>query len=149
MAITHEAFWHYKQSRLTESPSIDHATDTLKVALMANTYTPDLSADEFWSDISADEIASGSGYTTGGMALASKAVGIDASGFAYLAADNQSWPSFTHSGIRYAVLYKDTGTPATSPLMTLIDFGADEALSGGTFSLIYQVAASGGLIEIP
>jgi hypothetical protein len=150
MAITHEVYWKYKQSLLNQSPAPpDLDADTIKVALLKNTHTPDIAGDQFWSDVSADEVATGAGYTAGGAALTTKAVGIDGTGgFAYFTAANTSWPSFTHSGIRYAVIYKDTGTPATSPLMTLVDFGGDEGITGGTFSLIYPAAASGGILEV-
>ncbi len=43
---------------------------SVKCALLGASYTPLLNVDQFWSDISANE-ASGTGYTSGGAALAS------------------------------------------------------------------------------
>lgn len=50
---------------------IDLVNDSIKMALLTSSYTPNLGTDAFWSAVSANE-ASGTGYTTGGIALASK-----------------------------------------------------------------------------
>jgi hypothetical protein len=57
-------------------------------------------------------------------------------GVTQLDAADPSWASATISGIRYAVLYKDTGTAGTSPLLWLIDFGADQSVTSGTFTIV-------------
>jgi hypothetical protein len=117
--------------------------DTFKVALMTSSYTPDLDNDDFWSDISADE-ASGTGYTAGGQTLANQAWAKDvANNRAYLDGDNISWPASSIVA-RYGVLYKDTGTPATSPLIALIDFGADKQSVSSTFLIEFD---STGIFE--
>jgi hypothetical protein len=53
-----------------------------------------------------------------------------------LDAADPSWASATISGIRYAVIYKSTGTGSTSPLLWLIDFGADQSVTSGTFTIV-------------
>ena len=40
-----------------------------KMALVSSAYTPANGTDEVWADASGSEIASGNGYTTGGIAL--------------------------------------------------------------------------------
>lgn len=57
-------------------------------------------------------------------------------GVTQLDAADPSWSSATISGIRYLVIYKDTGTASTSPLLWLIDFGADQAVTSGTFTAV-------------
>jgi len=52
-------------------------------------------------------------------------------GITQIDAADPSWPASTITA-RYAVVYKDTGTPSTSPLLCLIDFGADVATTNGT-----------------
>ena len=47
--------------------NIDLENDSLKIALVKDTYTPD-STDEVWSDISANE-CDATGYTAGGKAI--------------------------------------------------------------------------------
>lgn len=108
--------------------------DTIKVALMADTYTPDRDADAFWDDISANEI-SGTGYTAGGATIANQSWTQDnAIDKAVFDGDPVEWASSTLTA-RYGVIYKDTGTPSTSPLIQLIDFGANQSTSGSTFRI--------------
>ncbi len=60
---------------------IDIVDDAIYAALVAGTYTPS-DAHDFWNDVVANEVSNGNGYTTNGVALASKA-------FAFTAAN--SW----------------------------------------------------------
>lgn len=50
------------------------------------------------------------------------------------AADPSWGAGATISGIRYAVLYNDT--PADKPLLWVMDFGSDQAVSNGTFTIV-------------
>lgn len=45
-----------------------------------------------------------------------------------------SWSNATITA-RYAIAYKDTGTPSTSPLLFLVDFGADVSSTAATFQV--------------
>jgi hypothetical protein len=38
----------------------------------------------------------------------------------------------------FAVVYKDTGTPSTSPLVGYLDFGGDQTVSSGTFTIVFD-----------
>jgi len=123
-----------KKSLFDQNPSIDLDTDTIKVALLANTYTPDIDAHTFFSDVSADEI-SGTGYTAGGETLANATVTQDnTNDRAAFDADDVVWANATVTA-RYAVIYKDTGTPSTSPLIAYIDFGSDKSSSAADFTI--------------
>jgi hypothetical protein len=57
-------------------------------------------------------------------------------GVTQIDAADPSWSSATISGIRYMVIRKDTGTASTSPLLWLIDFGADQSVTSGTFTAV-------------
>jgi hypothetical protein len=182
-----------------ESLSIDWLSDTIKVALLANTYTPAKDTHEFFGDVNADEV-SGAGYTVGGATLGSKtltytpanswgtawgastayAVGdvvrpTAGNGHLYVcvvagtsaASPEPTWPTVANqtvtdgsvtwaevgSGVtvldsadpawaastitaRYAAYYKDTGTPTTSPLLSLVDFESDQSSVSGTFTIV-------------
>lgn len=59
------------------APNIDFLSDDIRIALVADTYTPDLAAHDFWNDVVAHEVA-GTGYTANGAALASKAMAVTA-----------------------------------------------------------------------
>jgi hypothetical protein len=71
------------------------------------------------------------------VALASKSLTYDAASneLRFLFADPAWGPGATISGIRVAVLYKDTGTAATSPLIAYTIFSADQPVSNGTFTI--------------
>ena len=53
------------------SGNVNWPNDAIKMGLLSSAYTPNLATHVHWSDISANEI-SGTGYTAGGQALASK-----------------------------------------------------------------------------
>lgn len=116
---------------------IDLLVDTIRVAMLDNTHTPNLDTHEFWSAVSADEVT-GTGYTAEGAVLASIAAGT------YDSTNNQTpftaadtvWDA-TGGALtgRYAVVYKDTGTPSTSPLISLVDFEADVTATNDLFTI--------------
>jgi len=117
---------------------IDLDTDTVKVALTTSTYTPDQDAHDYFNDVTNE--VTGTGYTAGGATLGSKTVGYTAgtNTFKFDAADT-SWTTSTITA-RYAVIYVDTGTPSTSPLIAYVDFGADVSTTAGTFLITWDAA---------
>lgn len=122
--------------------TIDFDTDTFKVMLLDSDYTIDVDTHDMIDDVSADEI-SGAGYTAGGATVSGLAVTQDnTDNEGVFDANDISWVTATFTA-RYAVLYKDTGTPSTSPLVCVWDFGTDKSASGGTFQLTF--AAEGVL----
>lgn len=120
---------------------IDFLTDTIKVALVLSAGAPSLTTHDFWSDLSASELGSGNGYTTGGETLASKTVSTPSGGVVTVDCANVVWTFTATKTFRYGVVYKDTGSGATSPLMMLIDFfGADVGITAGTFTWTLDAA---------
>jgi len=118
---------------------IDFDTDTIKVALVTSSYTPDQDAHDYWDDVSANE-ASGTGYTSGGATLGSKTVTQDnATNKQTFDAADVSWTSSTVTA-RYAVIYKSTGTASTSPLIAYVDFGSNQSSSAGTFQITWNAS---------
>lgn len=86
-------------------------TDTIKAALVdTGTYTPNLSAHEFLSDISTGARVAMSGAFTGKTTTGGAA---DANDITYT--------SVTGPSIEAIVIFKDTGTDSTSPLIAYID----------------------------
>lgn len=119
--------------------NVNLASDTIKVALVTASYTPNAATHEFWSDASAYE-ASGTGYTAGGATLASKAVTADTTNHrGKFAADNVTWSTATVTASG-AVIYKSTGTASTSPLVGFIDFGGSKSSSAGNFTINWDAA---------
>ena len=119
------------QSTLSSMP-VDYDADTIKLIILDDTHTPDTSdasAQEHLDDISADEVGTAGGYT-GAITLANMSV-TQASDIASILADDINITAdvsgFTDG--RYAVVYKDSGTPATSPLICLVDLGSTTSIA--------------------
>lgn len=92
------------------SASINFPSDTIKAALVNSSYTPNLATDEFLTTVSSFVLNTS-------QTLTSKAV----TGGAFDAAD-VTWTAVTAGATaKFVVLYKDTGSAATSPLLALID----------------------------
>lgn len=119
--------------------SIDLDTDTIKVALVTSTYTPNIDTHVFFSDVTNE--VSGTGYTAGGATLASATVTQDdTNDKGVFDANDVSWTTATITA-RGAVLYKSTGTASTSPLIAYVDFTTDKTSTAGTFTI--QWSANG------
>jgi len=119
---------------------IDMDADTFNCILLTDSYTPD-ATDALLVDlgqigppaISSIE-ASGAGYTTRGQEL----TGVtwnEAAGTVTFDADNPSWTSATFT-CRYAVIFDETA--AGDPLVCLFDFGSNQSVSNGTFTIQFN-----------
>lgn len=102
--------YDYARQRFLES-QINWMTDTIKVLLVdTGAYTPQTSVHQYLADIPV------SSRIAGPVTLTSKAT----TGGAADAADC-TFTSVTGASIEAIVIYKDTGTEATSPLIAYID----------------------------
>jgi hypothetical protein len=124
--------------------ALDLDTDTIKVMLVTSSYTPDQDAHTKRSDITNE--VSGTGYSSGGAALANKAVTADnTDNEGVFDADDLTWSSSTITA-RGAVLYKSRGGASSADeLLCYIDFTADKASSAGNFTLQWN---SEGIINL-
>lgn len=131
---------NYKLKLFDTSTKINLLADTIKLAAVTSSYTPDIDTHDFWDDVVANE-ASGTGYTAGGATLAnvSGAV-VGASDLAKFDSDDVSWTISSAFSARYFVLYKATGNNATSPLIGYIDYGSTLSLSSGTVTVTWNAA---------
>lgn len=102
--------------------------DTIKIALVDGAgYTPSPDADEFLNVIASDAIVATSDALTG------KAVDNGAADANDLTMHNVSGSQF-----EYLVLFKDTGSAATSPLLILIDAATNLPYTPTNGSLLIQ-----------
>jgi hypothetical protein len=124
---------------------IDWDTDTIKVALLTNSYTPDQDAHNYLDDVIAAEVT-GTGYTQGGNTLANKTNSYNsATNVIVLDADDTTWSSSTITA-RYAVVYDASpATNATRPLIGYVDFGSDQSSSNGNFTITWDAT---GIVRI-
>lgn len=146
MAVTTTVFDNFKLKAINLANTIDFDVDTIKIMLTTSTYTPAQATHDFKDDVT-NEVANGGGYTTGGVTLSGGTVALDAGGFAYYDANDVTWTAATFT-CRRGVLYKDTGTASTSPLIGWIDFGADQVNSGGDFKIVWAAPASGAVVKL-
>lgn len=120
--------------------SIDLLNDTIKVALLAS-YTPDIDAHDTWDDVSSTE-ESGTGYSAGGETLANVTVTQDdTDDEGVFDADDVTWSGLDVGTPSHAIIYKDSGTPSTSPLIAYVELGVasngqDYTISWGAEGII-------------
>lgn len=130
----------YKGSLVDQADVVDwddNSTTTVKIALVTSAYTPAVDTHDFWNDVSANEV-SGTNYTAGGNAVANKTVTGPSSGTITVDSDDPATWSQDAGGFsnaRYAILYKDTGTATTSPLIGYYDLGSDQGNVSGDLTL--------------
>jgi hypothetical protein len=143
------AFWYGNallgQYSATAARRIDWVTDTIKTALCNSTYAPNQDTHTFFSDVT-NELATAGGYTAGGVALGTKSVSYDSTtNETRLIAANAAWTTATFTA-RFAVTYSDTaGASTTDPLMGYVNFGADQSVSSGTFTIQWDAT---GVLKI-
>jgi hypothetical protein len=122
---------------------IDLVDDTIRVALVDSSYTPDKDAHEDYADLSGE--VSGTGYSAGGKSLANKTVTKDVTdNEGVFDADDITWSSSTITA-RGAVVYKDSGTDTSSWLIAYFDFGSSKSSSSGDFTVQW---GSEGIVNI-
>lgn len=124
---------------------IDWDSDTIKVALLTNAYTPNQDGHDYFDDVVANQVT-GTGYTSGGNTLANKTNTYNSStNVIVLDADDTTWASSTITA-RYAVIYDATpATDATRPLIGYVDFGSDQSSSNGNFTITWD---STGIVRV-
>ena len=123
---------------------VDLEADTINVALLDVTETSPTVADNVLTDVigtpgNAPELPTAGGYTANGAALAGKAVTQATT--TYWDATDTSWTSATFS--TYACLIYDN--TATDNLICLIDFGGEQTVTSGTFTIQWH---ANGIISL-
>ncbi len=112
--------------------AINASADTLKCALIKDTYAPTLGSDEFFSTLSSHVVGTPQTLTsktvTGGV--------LDAADVTFNAVPT--------AAVKYCAIYKDTGSAATSPLIALFDTAAGLPVStnGGDIIIAWDNGAN-------
>lgn len=107
-------------------------TDTYKCALVTSAYTENRATHTKFSDVT-NEIT-GTGYTAGGATVVPTFTKDTTNHRLTVVFPSSTWTTSTLTA-RKAVCYKSTGTPSTSPLVFVDDFGSDVSTTSGTFTL--------------
>ena len=136
MAISQAMSTLFKKDVMLGDHHLD--SDVIMIALYTSSATLSAATDGY---ITSNEVANGNGYTTGGVALASKAVTENSTSGVFDAADPE-WTSatFTAAG---ALIYNKTLGDASSNArgaIAILNFGGDFSVSGGTFRIVFPAA---------
>jgi hypothetical protein len=113
---------------------INWDTDTMKVNLVdKNVYTPNFTTHEYLSDVSGSAIIAAGVTLTGKASTAGAADANDVTFTAVSGAESEA-----------LIIYKDTGDPATSPLIALIDSatGLPITPNGGDIIVVWDNGAN-------
>lgn len=126
-------FDSYKQGLLDPSAqTADLNTDTIKVALIdEGTTNPDLATHDFYDDLSSAVVGTPVTLTS-----------ITVTDGVFDAAD-ATFTSVSGSSVEGILIYKDTGTPGTSPLIAYFDTGVTGlpiTPSGGDITIAWNAS---------
>lgn len=118
---------------------IDFDTDTFKLMLVTDAYTPDQDTHDYRNDVT-NEIT-GTGYTAGGATLASVTVTVDnTNNRAVIDAADTAWTSASFTA-RGGVLYKARGGASSADeLVCAITFGSDLTVTASTFTVQWNAS---------
>lgn len=123
-------YWYGNGALHALDADIDWLADDIFASLHTSSYTPDGDADDFFDD--ATNECSGTGYTAGGVALASKTrTVVGASNEVQLDAADVEWTGLALAApARYAVISKRRGGASSADeLIGYVDLGGDQSPS--------------------
>ena len=119
---------------------VDWSGDTWHLVLLDDSYTPDYTNDAYWDDISAHEIT-GTGYTTGGITVASPTITYNAgTNTVTLNLADAAWTSSTFSAYHAVLVDWTPATDATRPLALHIDFEGAMEPADGSLSISWNAS---------
>ena len=145
MAISQAMCTLFKKDVLLGDHHLD--SDSIYIALYTSSATLSAATDGY---ITSNAVAHGNGYTTAGVALASKTVEENSTSGVFDAADPE-WTSATFTA-RGALIYNKTLGDASSNArgaIAVLDFGGDFTVAGGTFKIVFPAnTASNAIVRI-
>ena len=136
MSISQAMSTLFKKDVLLGDHHLD--SDDIYIALYTSSATLSAATDGY---ITSNEVANGNGYTTGGVALASKAVTENSTSGVFDAADPE-WTSATFTAAGALIYNKTLGDASSNSrgAIAILNFGGDFSVSGGTFRIVFPAA---------
>ena len=145
MAISQAMCTLFKKDVLLGDQHLD--SDNIYIALYTSSADLSATTDGY---VTSGEVANGNGYTTAGVALASKTVEENGTSGVFDATDPE-WTSATFTA-RGALIYNKTLGDASSNArgaIAVLDFGGDFTVAGGTFKIVFPAnTASNAIVRI-
>ena len=121
---------------------VDFDTDTIKVALLSSSYTPNQDTHDYFNDVSSFEV-SGTGYTAGGNTLTGFTSGLSSS-TGYVTFSDPSWTSSTITA-RGCLIYNAS---KSNKAVAVFDFGENVVSVSGTLTIDLPAAGASALIRV-
>ena len=129
----------FKEKLLTQANAITFGTDTIKLAILKSPAAYN-SAHDFYDDVNANVVTGHTPYTLAGKTMTLGVFNNSANALYTAVSTGQT--------LAGAVLYKDTGTPSTSPLIAWLDTLAGAVSittitsNGGDITLVWDTGSS-------
>ena len=139
MAISQAMCTSFKSEILDEQH--DLVADTIKMSLHTSSASLGASTTAYASSGLSE--VSGTGYSSGGVELTSRAVGTSGT-TAYFDFADPSWTSASFTA-RGALIYNSTNSDKA---IAVLDFGGDFTVSSGTFTIVMPAAGASAIIRI-
>lgn len=138
------AFWYGNAFISVFNKLLDIDTDAIKCMLTTVTYVPNQDTEDFKNDVTNE--VTGTGYTATGTTLTTPVQSYTGGTNVWaFDTDDALWSTSTITA-RIAVVYDSTpATDATRPLLSYVDFGADQSSSGGDFKIVWN---AGGIFKV-
>lgn len=148
------AVWTFFDSfaeRQLNGNAIDLDTDTIKLAIITSATTPLPATHDFWNDLQSSEVSDTSAnYTAGGETVAVTAISAASNAADVIAtAGSVTWSQDAVDGFtngKHFILYKDIGTPGSSPLICFATYSGTLDLTAGDITLTF--GASGKIFTL-
>lgn len=138
MAVTAYVYARFFLGAMNKEIDIAGGTDNVFVGLTTSTYTPNQDTHDYYNDIT-NELTTTGGYTAGGQQLTSDDFTQTNNVLKWDSTD-PSWTSASFTA-RRAFYYVDTAGASTADLLiSWVDFGADETVASGTFTIVQSAS---------
>lgn len=133
----------FRQLWMTGSIAPDFNSWTVYCALLSTLTAAGIAAMDFFDDVT--ECSAGGVYAAGGASVSAQTISVSAT-YPIWMAGNVVWAAQASSptNARWAVLYRNSGTPGTSPLIAYLDLGSDRNLVTGDLTLAWN---AGGIMR--
>jgi hypothetical protein len=130
---------YFKKAVMQGTYKLDNTSTPLYLALVNNSYSPNIDTEFFLGQFIGTYQITGTGYVSGGLALSSPNIQLDTTKDAgVLYATNIAWYSATFTA-KGGVLYASTGGGfASDPVIGYFDFAADKTVTAGTFTVQFN-----------
>ena len=142
MSISQAMSTLFKKDVLLGDHHLD--SDNIYIALYTSSASLGAATDGY---MTSNEVADGNGYTTGGVALASKAVTENSTSGIFDAADPE-WTSATFTAAGALIYNKTLGDASGNArgAIAILNFGGDFSVAGGTFKIVFPAATANNAI---